>query len=155
VTELPRRFHLQRDTDITGVSGTGRVADGILWPDGSVALRWRGNRPSTVHWDRIADAEHVHGHHGATRIVWDDQQPGPLAEVWVVWREDEAAYGYFTTEQAGKQATIDCWEEDEPVCPDYSWRPDGPRWELLVGDERAGVYASRHKVYGQPTATGA
>jgi hypothetical protein len=72
-THLPRRFHLQRDTDITGVSGTGRVADGVLWPDGSVALRWRGDRPSTVHWDRIADAEHVHGHHGATRIVWDDE----------------------------------------------------------------------------------
>jgi hypothetical protein len=72
VTQLPRRFHLQRDTDITGVSGTGRVADGVLWPDGSVAIRWRGDRPSTVHWDRIADAEHVHGHHGATRIEWDD-----------------------------------------------------------------------------------
>jgi hypothetical protein len=74
VTQLPRRFHLQRDTDITGVSGTGRVADGVLWPDGSVAIRWRGDRPSTVHWDRIADAEHVHGHHGATRIVWDDEE---------------------------------------------------------------------------------
>jgi hypothetical protein len=73
VTQLPRRFHLQRDTDITGVSGTGRVADGVLWPDGSVAIRWRGDRPSTVHWDRIADAEHVHGHHGATRIEWDDE----------------------------------------------------------------------------------
>lgn len=72
-TELPRRFHLQRDTDITGVSGTGRVADGVLWPDGSVAIRWRGDRPSSVHWDRIADAEHVHGHGGATRLVWDDE----------------------------------------------------------------------------------
>lgn len=73
MSTLPRRFHLQRDTDITGVSGTGRVADGVLWPDGTVSLRWRGDRPSTVHWDRVADAEHVHGHHGATRIVWDDE----------------------------------------------------------------------------------
>jgi hypothetical protein len=75
--QLPRRFHLQRDTDITGVSGTGRVANGVLWPDGTVAIRWCGDRPSTVHWDRIADAEHVHGHHGSTRIVWDDEDPAP------------------------------------------------------------------------------
>jgi hypothetical protein len=70
---LPRLFHLQRDRDISGVSGTGRVANGILWPDGTVSLRWIGERPSTVHWDRLADAEHVHGHGGATRIVWADE----------------------------------------------------------------------------------
>ena len=74
----------------------------------------------------------------------------PLTEVWVVWREDEPAYGYFTTEDAAKQATIGCWEEDEPTCPDYSWRHDGPRWELVVGGEHGGVYASRHRVYGAP-----
>lgn len=74
-TVQPRRFHLQRDTDITGVSGTGRVADGVLWPDGSVSIRWRGDRPSTVFWDDLAHAQHVHGHQGATRIVWDDPEP--------------------------------------------------------------------------------
>lgn len=68
----PRVFHLQRDHDVSGVSGTGRVADGVLWPDGTVTIRWRGDRPSTVNWDRLADAEHVHGHQGATRIVWAD-----------------------------------------------------------------------------------
>lgn len=70
-----RRFHLERDTDITGASGTGRVADGILWPDGTATLRWRGPRASTVHWDSLADAEAIHGHGGHTRIVWDDPQP--------------------------------------------------------------------------------
>ncbi|MEH0657703.1 hypothetical protein QA860_08150 [Streptomyces stelliscabiei] len=68
--------------------------------------------------------------------------------IWVVWREDQPAHGYFATEDIAKQATIDCWEEDEPVCPDYSWRRDGPRWELVVGGEHGGVYASRHLVYG-------
>ncbi|WP_260606815.1 hypothetical protein [Streptomyces sp. WAC08241] len=71
----PRRFHLQRTVDITGVSGTGRVADGVLWPDGTASVRWRGERPSTVHWDDIAHAEAVHGHGGATEIVWDDPEP--------------------------------------------------------------------------------
>lgn len=73
-SDRPRLFHLQRDRDVSGVSGTGRVAWGVLWPDGTVSLRWTGERPSTVTWDRLADAEHVHGHGGATRIVWADEQ---------------------------------------------------------------------------------
>ncbi|WP_409469104.1 hypothetical protein [Streptomyces sp. HC307] len=74
-SDQPRLFHLQRDHDVSGVSGTGRVANGVLWPDGTVSLRWIGDRPSTVHWDRLEDAVHVHGHGGATRIVWADEQP--------------------------------------------------------------------------------
>jgi hypothetical protein len=68
----PRRFRLIRNRDITGVSGTGHVADGVQWPDGTATVRWRGDRPSTVHWDDIAHAEAVHGHGGATRIEWVD-----------------------------------------------------------------------------------
>jgi hypothetical protein len=70
----PRRFHLQRTVDITGASGTGRVADGVLWPDGTLSIRWRGERPSTVFWDDLAHAEAVHGHGGHTVIVWDDPE---------------------------------------------------------------------------------
>ncbi len=68
----PRRFHLQREHDVTGASGTGRVADGVLWPDGTATLRWLGPRASTVHWDQLADAVAIHGHGGHTHIVWDD-----------------------------------------------------------------------------------
>ena len=75
MTVLPRLFHLQRDHDVTGVSGTGRVADGVLWPDGTVSIRWTGPMPSTVFWHSLANALHVHGHGGATRIVWADEQP--------------------------------------------------------------------------------
>lgn len=71
----PRRFHLQRAIDITGASGTGRVADGIQWPDGTVSIRWRGERPSVVFWGSIDDAEQVHGRGGASRIIWDDDNP--------------------------------------------------------------------------------
>ncbi|WP_069743059.1 hypothetical protein [Streptomyces sp. EN23] len=76
----------------------------------------------------------------------------PLAEVWTVWREDEPVYAHYTTEDDARQGTIDCWQEDEPSCPDYSWRKDGPRLELVVGGEFGGVYASRHRVYGAPPA---
>lgn len=50
-TSRPRLFTLQRDTDVTGVSGTGTVVYGVVWPDGTVSVRWRGPRPSTVFWD--------------------------------------------------------------------------------------------------------
>ncbi|MYW03482.1 hypothetical protein GT354_35465 [Streptomyces sp. SID3343] len=72
VEQQPRRFYLDRDVDVTGASGIGRVADGVLWPDGTASLRWRGEHPSTVTWDRMTDAERIHGHGGATRIVWID-----------------------------------------------------------------------------------
>jgi hypothetical protein len=72
INDLPRRFHLQRDTDHTGASGTGRVADGVQWPDGTVTVRWIHAHASTVQWDSIHDAITVHGHDGSTRIEWDD-----------------------------------------------------------------------------------
>ena len=70
---MTRRFELHRDADVTGVSGTGVVADGVLWPDGSCSIRWRGDRPSVVFWADVLDAEYVHGHAGATEFVWLDQ----------------------------------------------------------------------------------
>lgn len=71
----PRLFTLERDTDVSGVSGTGTVADGVAWPDGTVSIRWRGPRPSIVFWESLEHAEFVHGHQGATRFVWSDSTP--------------------------------------------------------------------------------
>lgn len=67
-------FSLHRDEDVSGISGTGTVADGVVFPDGSVALRWRGDRRSTVLWSSIEDVEAIHGHGGRTRIVWEDEK---------------------------------------------------------------------------------
>lgn len=69
---IARPFWLQRDHDVSGVSGTGIVAHGVLWPDGTASVRWTGERPSTVFWDSIDDAIAVHGHGGHTRIVFAD-----------------------------------------------------------------------------------
>lgn len=66
-----RVFQLIRDRDVSGVSGTGVVAEGIEFSDGKVALRWivKDHR-STVTWDDMESVEAVHGHEGATRIQW-------------------------------------------------------------------------------------
>jgi hypothetical protein len=67
-----KRLHLQRDADVSGVSGTGVVAYGAQFPDGSVVLRWDTKVRSTVMYDSIEDVETICGHGGATRIVFDD-----------------------------------------------------------------------------------
>src|SRR5688572_32930897 len=85
-----RRFELHRDSDITGVSGTGVVAEGIAFTDGTVALRWRSEWPtSVVFHDRGVEAvRKVHGHGGSTRLVWLDVAGGPPAVDWGgMWTE--------------------------------------------------------------------
>jgi len=67
-----RMFELHRDEDVTGVSGPGIVAEGIQFGNGRVAMCWRTSHSSIVVWDRIEDAEAIHGHDGRTRVVWLD-----------------------------------------------------------------------------------
>jgi hypothetical protein len=75
-----RRFELHRDEDVSGVSGTGVVAEGVAFSnDGPVALRWTSEWPTSVvfHDRGVESLEAVHGHNGRTRIVWldgDDQR---------------------------------------------------------------------------------
>lgn len=64
-------FVLRRTTDVTGLSGTGVVADGVTFPDGKTVTRWRGGTTGvaqTCVWDNIQHVRRIHGHDGATRI---------------------------------------------------------------------------------------
>jgi len=67
-----RRFYLQRDEDATGISGTGKVAEGILFSTGWVALTWLTEVSSLVFYPAMTNVEYIHGHEGRTRIVWVD-----------------------------------------------------------------------------------
>ncbi|MET7525656.1 hypothetical protein ACFYSJ_26200 [Streptomyces sp. NPDC005248] len=66
------RFHLHRTEDITGISGTGTVAGGVIFPDGTVAMRWNTGTSSTAIYDSIDDVTEIHGHNGATAITLID-----------------------------------------------------------------------------------
>lgn len=78
-----RRFHLHRRSDITGISGTGTVAEGIEFSDGTTVLRWlpagtarpHAVEPTTVIHDHIGSVLALHGHNGATEIIWDEPDP--------------------------------------------------------------------------------
>lgn len=69
-----RRFHLQRDIDSTGVSGTGVVAEGVEFSCGRVALTWMSCYGAVNVYDCMAVVEHLHGHQGNTKVVWDDNE---------------------------------------------------------------------------------
>lgn len=69
-------FVLHRDSDPTGISGTGLVAEGCEFEDGTVVLRWAGETPTTVIHVNMASVRRLHLHGGATRIVY--QQPVPF-----------------------------------------------------------------------------
>lgn len=67
-----RRFSLIRDVDATGVSGVGKVAEGVVFSHGWCALTWLAEHTSVAFYPSIADVEFIHGHQGKTRIVFLD-----------------------------------------------------------------------------------
>lgn len=77
--ELPRRFCLHRVSDTSGVSGVGIVAEGCQFSNGRCALTWTTNLTSLAWYDNIQVLEAVHGHGGATQVVWCDP-PHQLSE---------------------------------------------------------------------------
>jgi len=76
IRDLPRLFVLHRHADVTGRSGIGVVAVGVMFADGKAVTRWRGVTTG-VHqisvWESLDEVEAIHGHDGNTEIVWLDQ----------------------------------------------------------------------------------
>lgn len=62
-------FELRREVDETGISGTGTVAQGVIFDDGRCALRWLTACRSTAIYDSIEDVVRIHGHGGLTKVV--------------------------------------------------------------------------------------
>ena len=67
-----RAYHLRRDQDVSGKSGTGRVAQVAVFDDGTAVVHWSGDKTkaavaSTEVFSSIEDMMRVHGHEGRTR----------------------------------------------------------------------------------------
>lgn len=69
---MTRRFILTRKQDTSGVSGTGVVAEGVQFPNGYCALTWKSEFASVAVYHSIDVLEKIHGHDGATEVVWFD-----------------------------------------------------------------------------------
>ena len=64
-----------RFEDVSGVSGTGVVAIGVVCFDGSAWMRWTSDEPSSVVFDDWRTIANKHGHGGATVLHWLDSPP--------------------------------------------------------------------------------
>lgn len=110
-----RRFYLQRTEDVSGVSGTGRICDGVQFPDGHVAIHWTGSTwPTTTAHTCMQSVIDTHGHNGATRVVWvEDPLAARLARI-------AQAHTQHVDQHGG--TTGDCTECGEPSpCPTSVW----------------------------------
>lgn len=68
-----RTFHLHRDEDESGVSGTGVVAEGAIYSNTKIVLSWLTVHKSMCIYDSLAEMMAIHSHGIKTRIVWDDE----------------------------------------------------------------------------------
>jgi hypothetical protein len=133
-----RMFDLYRMVDETGVSGTGIVAQGVEFDDGSCAMRWATEHKSTALYDNIDTLKAIHGHNGKTRIVYR---------------------GRLNTHD---RARVDCMQDASENCPFASIGGLGARSEprapdYIAEDEREeylrGYTETARQMYGEDWAT--
>jgi hypothetical protein len=67
-----KKFHLLRTEDESGVSGTGVVAEGVIFENGTCALSWLTKYSSFGFYPNMEVLKAIHGHHGKTKVVYDE-----------------------------------------------------------------------------------
>ena len=67
-----KTFYLMRHSDVNGLSGTGIVAVGCVYPNGKAHMQWVSFKSSFEMHDSIDALIDIHGHHGATELIWGD-----------------------------------------------------------------------------------
>jgi hypothetical protein len=66
-----KSFWLVRDVDVSGTSGTGVVAEGVVLTCGKAVMSWLTKYRSVAMYESIEELEIIHGHNGRTRVVWE------------------------------------------------------------------------------------
>lgn len=67
-----RRFKLVRYEDETGISGTGKIAEGVQFSSGKCVIAWIREIPSVTVYDTVDQILSIHGHDGKTELRWID-----------------------------------------------------------------------------------
>ena len=65
------RFELHREQDTTGVSGIGKVAEGVRFSSGTCVIQWRLPIQTVTIYSSMAEVRQVHCH-DKTRVEWVD-----------------------------------------------------------------------------------
>lgn len=64
-----KRFYLLRHEDVSGNSGTGIVAEGCIFDDGTGAMTWLSPIKTVVTFWKIGEIKKLHGHEGRTEVI--------------------------------------------------------------------------------------
>lgn len=74
-------FYLNRTEDESGISGTGRVAQGFVFDNGKVAVTWLSEHPSVTVYDSIGEVHAIHGHGGKTEVIMEPDYKKAFGEI--------------------------------------------------------------------------
>jgi len=67
-----KKFHLYRKEDISGTSGVGVVAIGVVFPkDGKAVLEWCSGFDTITIFGSVDEMMLIHGHDGRTELIYD------------------------------------------------------------------------------------
>ena len=67
-----RRFLMVRKEDVSGVSGTGVVAEGVVFTQGWAVLHWLVEPCAVAVYESMDDLVAIHGHNGSTEFHYLD-----------------------------------------------------------------------------------
>jgi hypothetical protein len=74
-------FNFLRVEDESGVSGTGLVAQGVVFDDGTTVVKWLTEGSSINIYHSKETMERIHGHGGKTKIVTAKQKRRKTEEI--------------------------------------------------------------------------
>lgn len=64
-----KTFYLLRHTDLSGNSGEGVVAEGVVFDSGISVMTWLSEVETITTFKSITDVKRIHGHGGLTEVV--------------------------------------------------------------------------------------
>lgn len=64
-------FWLKRNEDVSGTSGVGIVAEGVIFSNGCCSLHWLSKYSTVTYFQSMDDLKAIHEHNGATEIVFE------------------------------------------------------------------------------------
>ena len=106
-----RNFQVVRIEDISGVSGTGQVAEGTQFHDGQCVISWYGQHHVMEVAPTIEAWLAIHGHNGSTRIAWQVETELPRYKTDANWQ---------TCEQGEREMVREEGEAHPVVCISFT-----------------------------------
>lgn len=70
-----KRFYLLRHEDVHSSSGTGVVAEGLVFDSKMAVMTWLSGYSTVTVFESLNTVKALHGHGGKTEIILEDKHP--------------------------------------------------------------------------------